>query len=415
MKHELKLHLIGILILVFCVSCGQTVNETLKPMVPGVAGSQFKRVVIVPFADHTSASSLHDHCRRNVLVLEALQDSLYQAGFVSAAEEDVVQYLFAKGVIQASRGGLASSKTAFLEQELQENWSDEMKQELGDVIYQNIKSNQSRDDQKPIALDHQTLKDLGNAFVADYVVRGRIIEFRSDQLDTFNPARTGALPFVFRSGQRTLFGVSEAETYEDIDMDAMADYDRMGGLFWGAGGYLTGLIGEKQGRVPGAIVQIRVLIQDARTGDVVWLNRAEACATPRTAFADPDADILFAKAIEHAVNSLVGDFAAAINSGRIAKVEKRVAVESEKESKIDAFVAEVAAQNVERSAREAMDAAAAAVKASDEAKAAANEAGKAKVFADQAEDAAAEAKEAVKKASAATKKSEKIFEKIIAK
>ncbi len=405
----------GIVILVFCVSCGQSVKETVKPVTPGVAGDQFKRVVIVPFADHTPASSLQDHYRRNILVLEALQDALYQAGFISAAEEDVVEYLMDQGVIQAS-GRSAAYRTAALERELQGGWSDEMKEELEEVIYQDITSSRSNGNQtqKPIALNTQILKDMGDAFGADYVVRGRIIEFSADQRDSFNPLRTGLVPFVFKSGQRTIFGVAESEGYENIDMEAIEDYDRMRAMLWGAGGFLTGLIGEKQGRVRGATVQIRVLVQDAGTGEVIWLNRAEACATPSSAFAEQAPDLLIAKAIDKAVNSLVGDFVSAFNSGRVARTAKKVSA-PETESKVEAVMIDAAAEKAERSALEARESARQAEDSAAEAKAAAQAAGGAKVFAQQAEDSAAEAKDAVKRASEATSKSEKIFEKIIAK
>jgi hypothetical protein len=417
MKRKLRLHLLGIVILVFCVSCGQSVKETVKPVTPGAASDQFKRVVIVPFADHTPASSLQDHCRRNVLVLEALQDALYQAGFISAAEEDVVEYLMDQGVIQAPRRS-ASYRTAAIERELQGGWSDEMKEELEEVIYQDISSSRSdgNQKQKPIALNTQILKEMSNAFGADYVVRGRIIEFSADQRDSFNPLRTGIVPFVFKSGQRTIFGVAESEGYENIDMDAIEDYDRMRAMLWGAGGFLTGLIGEKQGRVRGATVQIRVLVQDAGTGEVIWLNRAEACATPSSAFAEQAPDLLIAKAIDKAVNSLVGDFVSAFNSGRVARTAKKVAApEPETESKVEVLMGEAAAEKAEKSALEARESAQQAEDAAAKAKAAAQEAGGAKVFAQQAEESAAEAKSAVKRASEATNKSEKIFEKIIAK
>jgi hypothetical protein len=231
-----------------------------------------------------------------------------------------------------------------------------------------------------------------------------------------NPIRIGIIPFVFKSGQRTIFGVAESEEYENIDMDAIEDYDRFRHFLWGAGRFLTGLLGEKQGQVPGATVQLSVFVQDARTGDVVWLNRAEACAMPRSAFADPDAVHLFAKSIDNAVNNLVNDFSAAVASGRITRTEKRTATaESEQESKVDAFEIEVAAEKAERSALEAKESAQQAENAATEAKAAAREAGEAEVFAQQAKNSAAEAKEAVKQASEATSKSEKIFEKIIAK
>jgi len=399
----------GILVLFFCVSCGQSVKETVKPANPGAAGGQFKRVAIVPFADHTPASSFQDHCRRNVLVLEALQDAFYRAGFISAAEEDVVQYLMDRGVIQGSDKEPGLSRIAALQQEMGEGWSDEMKEELQDVIYQEVTSSKYSETrtQKPIALSGEILKDLGSTFGADYIVRGRIVEYRSDQIDSFNPLRTGIIPFVFKSGQRTILGIAESEGYEKVDQDAIEDYDRIRNLFWGAGRFVSGLIGEKQGQVPGATVQIRVMVQDAGTGEVVWLNRAEACALPRTVFSDPDAVLLFAKSIEQAANSLVQDFADALASGRVSvRAEKKPTGPAESgEAKTEPFAVEAAAEKAERSALEAKESA-------QEAK---DAAGEAKVFAKNAEDAAAEAGDAVKKASESTKKSEKIFEKIIAK
>jgi len=358
------------------------------------------RVVIVPFADYTSASSLSDHCRRNALVLEYLQDALYEAGFISAPEEDVVQYLVDRGVIYAAQGKSDFSGTALLEKELAADWSDQMKEEIQDVIDQTRKQDRGNRDQRSIALDRKTLTDLGNAFRADYIVRGRIVEFNTAQIDSFNPLRTGIIPFVFKSGQRATLGMAESEMYEFFDMDSVKEYESLRHMLWGAGGFLTGLIGDEQGRVPGGTVQIRALVQDAKTGDVVWLNRAEACSLPRSAFSDPATDRLFAKAIDKAVNSLVDDFANAYASGRIATSARVPAVSeaSAEGSGIEAFAVEVAAEKAERSAKEA------------------------KEFAQNAEAAAAEAqkasgdaKDAVKKASEASVKSEKIFEKIIAK
>ncbi len=415
MKHEYKLHLIGILILAFCVSCGQTVKETVKPVVPKAASSgQFKRVVILPFADHTPASSLQDHCRRNVLVLEALQDALYQRGFVSAAEEDVVNYLMGLGVIQESGGGKGVNATAALEQELKENWSNEMKEELQEVIYQNLTATESDQQKMPIGMNRPVLTDLGDAFGADYIVRGRIIEFGVDQTDSFNPLSTGLLPFVFKSGHRTIFGVAESEGYERIDPELMEKYDSAGALFWGAGDFMTGLVGEKGGRVPSVTVQLRVLVQDARTGEVLWLNRAETSALPNTAFSDPDKDGLLATAVGTTVNNLVNDFADALAAGRVAKsVRKAPASEQTVQAPAaEHVVTDVATDKAEAAAEEA---ASHAREAADEAKVAAQESEKAKMFAQQAEDSAAEAKDAVKKASEATKKSEKIFEKMITK
>jgi len=406
MKHQFKLHLMGILILVFCVSCGQSVKETIKPVVPGAANDQFERVAIVPFADHTPASSLTDPFRRNTLVTEALQDALYGAGYISVAQEDVVQYLVDRGVIYPSSGTSDSSGTAALERELAGEWTDQMKEELEAVISQTNRQSRGSKDRNTIALNRKTLTDMGCVLNADYIVRGRIIEYSTDQIDTFNPVRAGIIPVVFKSGQRTALGMAETELYEYVDEDSFVDYDSMRDLFWGAGGFFTGLIGEKQGRVPGTTVQIRVLVQDANTGDVIWLNRAEASAIPRSAYADPDTDALFAKAISKVVNSLVDDFANAAASGRFARTEKQGSFhEPEQGADMDASAVEMAAEKAERSAREAKDSAGQARDAADEGKG----------YAEQAEDAAGDAKDAVKRASAASVKSEKIFKKIIAK
>ncbi len=402
MKREYKLYLMGILILAFGISCGQSVKETVKPVTPATAGGQFKRVVIVPLADYTKASSLEDYCRRNTLVNESLQDAFYRAGFISAAEEDVVQYLVDRGVIQAAKRGSGSSRTAAIDQELREGWSDEMKEELQGVIKANMTSESGSDqDQKTIALDRKILAGLAETFGADYVVRGRIIEFNSGQTDSFNPIRTGLIPMVFNSGQRTFLGVAESEGYEKIDTDLTESYNRMRAFGWGLGGALTGLIGDRQGRVTDITVQVRLLVQNPKTGEVLWLNRAEACARPSSAFADQGQDALTASAIEQVANSLVADFASAYGSGRIPITVKQVAAPEAEEKVITPPDEEVSPQE----AMDARDAAEQAIQAAEESKA----------YAQQAENAAAEAKDSVKKASEATKKSEKIFDKIIAK
>jgi len=420
----------GILILVFCVSCGHSVKETVKPEVPGTASDQFKKVVILPFADYTLAHSSYGFWRRNVLVQEALESALYQAGFVPAPQEDVVQYLLGRGVIQASSGG--SAGTASLEQELRESWSDEMKEVIEKELFQHITSNKTQDGKKPIALDNQMLKDLGNAFGADYVVRGRIVEFRLGGEDTFNPLKTHILPFVFKAGKRTIFGITDSDAYAAIDNAAIGgtlrrfvddtdlystdflrigdfftikneDVERANGLFWDAGGVATGFC-EKTGRVPKATVQLRMLVHDAKTGGVIWLNRAEASVTPKTAYGTKnDRYALFSKAIEKPVNSLVDDFAAAFASGRVARIDKTEPTEARKAAEAEEIMAEV---------EEAEEAAAEAKKSAGKAKESAR---KAEEAAAQATKASGEAEEAVQKADKASVKTERIFEKIIAK
>ncbi len=422
MNCKLRLHLIGILILVCCVSCGHSIEETVTPVVPTVAGDQFKRIVILPFADFTAmpsegftpGSSLYnEYYRRNALVIEALQGAMYEDGFIPAAsQEDIQKYLVDHGIVKGSFS--SSTGESCLQQELQEGWSDEMKEEIGEVIAQNMVSNQSRAPVKTVALNRQNLKNLGNGFGADYIVRGRIVEFHTDQIDTLNPFKTGLVPCIFKSLHRTFHGIAETEPYQQIDVDkeTFEGYDRLRNMFMGAGPYVSSVIGEKQGRVPGGTVQISMLVHDVRTGDVVWFNRSEARVVTRSVWTDPDADFLFPKAIAKIVNSLSDDFATAVVSGRLAVAHKKASAPEFEESSVASFDAEVEEGQAERFANDAREAAEDAGRSAGEA---GEYAERAENAAGEAQQASGEAKDAVKRASEASIKSEKIFNKIIAK
>ncbi|MBN1277663.1 MAG: hypothetical protein JXA35_09245 [Deltaproteobacteria bacterium] len=421
MKPELKLLATGLLLLLLTVSCGKVVQETVSPVVPMPGSGQYEKAVILPFADYTPAFSPYSYWRRNVLVLEALQDELYKAGIISAVQEDVTKYLLDRGIIQRPRQ--MSIETTALKGLREEGWSDEMKKEFDAAIYQNMANDaawkKGLQDQKGIAMDSKMLNDIGNAFDSKYIIRGRIIEFRSSHDDTFDPFRTGILPFIFKTGQRTIFGVAKSDTYETIDKVVIgaalgavightdsiispsdsSEYRNWNSLIWGSLGAGAGYLADKGGRVPKATVQLRILVQDAKTGEIVWLNRAEVSTAPFTTYSDPDREALFAQAIGVAVRRLVESFAATLSSGRVVKIDKGgLAVipksdtgEGASETSGAAYDARQSARNAEGSAMRAEEAAQRAAAASEE------------------------AKESVKRANKASARSEEIFEKTIAK
>lgn len=418
---------IGILILLFSISCGQEVRQTLSPVVPDPADGRLKRVVILPFADYTLSFSSYGHWRRNVLVYEAVQDELYRAGFVPAAEEAVSEYLLRRGVFQYPYE--VSANTLSIQRELQEDWSDQMKEELAKTISDNIEKarnlKKQRDNRMLVAINSQMIKDLGNTLGADYVVRGRIVEFRWGQEDTFNFIKTGFLPCIFKTSHRMVFGLADSESYEAIDKAsiggtirrAMAEteypfkyeadpdsfldnnsteevYSRLSDLVWGAGRFASGALGDKQGYVPEATVQLRMLIQDGRTGEVVWLNRAEVSVTPESTYAAHDRYTLFQKAIHKTVKSLVDNFLDTLERGGVPTIDRAgltVAAEMVETSKLEAAKAKEAAAEANEAAKKARSAAGEAGEASDE------------------------AKQAAEKAKESSAKSEKIFEKTIRK
>jgi hypothetical protein len=142
------------------------------------------------------------------------------------------------------------------------------------------------------------------------------------------------------------------------------------------------------------IVQLRMLIQDGRTGEVVWLNRAEVSVTPESTYAAHDRYTLFQKAIHKTVKSLVDNFLDTLERGGVPTIDRAGLT--------------VAAEMVEASKLEAAKAKEAAAEANEAAK-------KAKSAAGKAGEASDEAKQAAEKAKESSTKSEKIFEKTIRK
>jgi hypothetical protein len=62
------------------------------------------------------------------------------------------------------------------------------------------------------------------------------------------------------------------------------------------------------GRVDQAVVQMRIWVQEAATGNIIWTNRVRVQVSPESFFADNQYDALFDSAIEKAVTSLVDNF-----------------------------------------------------------------------------------------------------------
>ena len=393
----------------------------MTPVIPEPADGRLKRVVILPFADYTSSFAAYGNWRMNVLVHEAVQDEFYRAGFIPAAEEGVSKFLTNKGVLKPTIE--VSAETVSLQRELDAEWSNRLKTEFRKAMSQNIAAQIKRGHiQKPNALDSQTIKEMANTFGADYIIRGRVIDFRIAHQDTFNPFKTGILPVVLKVGQRTVFGLAETETYETIDREAIdraferakaddtdlrypwptsIDYKRLNAMVWGGGGLITGALGQKQGLVPEATVQLRMLVQDALTGEIVWLNRAEVRTSPMSVWEKDDRDGLFATSLKKTVKSLVDNFVATLESGGIAKIDRQgltIAAEMIKVSKKEASEAREAAAEARK----------AAAKANESAK-------QSKNAVDQAGIASSEARDAAHDAQAASGKSEKIFLKIIKK
>ncbi len=356
--------LLGVCIvaLVITASCGHRSVETIYPVVQQSPFGGNNQVVILPFADYTPNGTPYEYWRRNILVMEALQDEFKKYGFGTAIEEDVIKYLLEKGIIQEAQVNTpVHPEVAALQEELSSNWSDIMKQEVAMAIYKNMAQYKGKDEkfwnqQRLVSLTKENLNELGKKFNARFIVRGRVIDVSTGQEDSFNPAQTGILPFFFKVGSRTVFGIAQSDTYEMIDKMAIGGlmgltlgsnrvpiepdksvegHPRFGGgivesnkwkaanlAIWGAVGAGAAYLADKGGRVDKAVVHLRVIVQDADTGEVVWANRAEVKTTPRSVYGEHDPDVLLARAIQDAASTLVKNFVLSQVEGKYVTYDK---------------------------------------------------------------------------------------------
>jgi hypothetical protein len=244
-------------------SCGQVVTETLH--VPADAPTKLacpKTVVVLPFADYFYGDDLRTGLIRNSLVMENMVDQLVAKGVNVPVQEDVLQYLVDKHIVTLlpQDGEFPPSNTQSVANELSGDWSDVMKEELQRIIAQDagrapLTNEQLREGPGMYALDENTIQDMGKYFQADYLVRGRIIEY------------------YLKKGQTSGYVWSPTQ----------------------------------------AVVHLRVWVQNTATGEVVWTNRIEVKASPKSDLA-VDHDALFEAALSRAASSLINDFWTRVSS-----------------------------------------------------------------------------------------------------
>ena len=364
----MKLKYIALIIVMVLMSaaCGQVTKETVSPVPTDKIKSSGKRVVIMPFADYTPDSSPELFWRRNLLVNESLEDEFARYGLMTALSEDVVDYLLGEHIIEPPEIFFADTpNNNYMRSEVDSGeWSTAMMDELKYAITRNEELEKKDKQQQAIAdgsqgsslhisLNSDEVSKIGDFFGADYIVRGRLIEFEKGVAkDDFNPFHVGMLPFFFNSSQRLLFGLAKSENYELMDKMAIggilgaavgnankntpfsdskksttsghplfgstvtktSDYHALNTALWGVAGASLAYLAHNGGKVRRAVVQIRIMVQDAHTGRLVWSNRSEVEVIPESMYAEQDYRKLIAKAIRRATSSLVRSFVATVES-----------------------------------------------------------------------------------------------------
>jgi hypothetical protein len=330
---RLKSLVIGILA-ISLAGCGQTVVETLnvtegpQANAPGAG----KSIVILPFADYSQGDLQSAH-RRNMVITESMTDKLITNGFGLPVQEDVFDYLVDEKIIQVS--SYKQSNTTSLENELQDNWSESMKMEIRRYKNQveNDVSQHETSSPGTHGLTTKKVAKIGRHFDADYIVRGRILEFKTRDEATWAPWKKGLLPFVTGGANRILNGFASSDEYDARNegltsalIGGIISYNTAtwpfsdgnsifgvssaasNAVVWSIAGYGVGQVGHTSGKVDQAAVQLRVWVQEASTGNVVWSNRVRVLVSPESFLADKQYDTLFNLAIEKGVTTLVDHF-----------------------------------------------------------------------------------------------------------
>lgn len=330
---RLKYLVIGILALVL-TGCGLTTEQTLNvPYGPSHnAPGSGKTMVILPFADY-SQSNLESARRRNMVLTESLTDRLISNGFGMPIQEDVFDYLVKENVIQLS--SYETADTTSLAIELTNDWSEVMKDQIRHYKKQvEVEASQKTQMTAGVhGLSGKTVAKIGRHFNADYILRGRILEFKTRQEPSWLPWKKGFLPFVVGGSSRILHGFASSDEYDERNESitgalmagvlahnyatwpwsdgksffGMAD-GSMNTVAWGTVGYGAGRVSHSSGKIDQAVVQMRIWVQEAATGNVVWTNRVRVLVSPESIFADKQYDTLFNQAIDKGTTTLVEHF-----------------------------------------------------------------------------------------------------------
>ncbi len=328
------LYLLCLFVAVLLSGCGQTVVETLNvPSTSRLSGAGTGRtIVLLPFADYTYASNIAAAYRRNLTVTEALTDRLVANGFGLPVQEDVFSYLTDKKIIKIANYDDIVSKS--ISNELENDWSDLMKEILRSYQQEQAVQKANKISRSPgvHGLSKEKIAQIGRVFNADYVVRGRILEYKTRQEHSWAPWKRGLLPFITGTTKQMLWGFAESDYYDTLNQTIAGgaaglaigsraaspypDGQTLSGdvnletnsVVWGVLGAFAGKQSSHSGRIDQAVVQLRIWVQEAVSGNVVWTNRVDVKVSPETVLADGQYDQLFNTAINKGITTLVDDF-----------------------------------------------------------------------------------------------------------
>ncbi len=350
----------------FLTGCGSRVHTSVSMASEAPAhNSPGVNIAILPLADYTAGFSPDDALRRQIKIESALERQLAAIGVYPAMGEDVIQCLADLGVIKIIEGPAIHGPNQFIARELASGWSEEMRREVVAILSKQSSPDNTTLATKKIGMDQGTLRAIGERLGVDYVLRGRIIEYELRDNRNLNPLQRGLLPFFFDTASATVFGVARSDTYDiwqdvalggtlgailgssanhpfnapskktvstgsavhprlgatAVSISEEGGFDNSQGLnagFWGAAVAGAAYLASQGGKVPEAVVQVGLALQDVRTGKILWADIVEKTVTPRSVWADSRERIQMDIAVQEAAKTLVSGLKpvlASLNTG----------------------------------------------------------------------------------------------------
>lgn len=309
----------------------------------------FRQVAVLPFADYSEITFLQDRGYPNQAVTEAVADQFVAHSVSVVPPEDVDRALLAMGVLPdlEEQGVMPDAQTLLyngphtFNHEF-EHHGDHFRSALRDLGYSeelafavisgaqenrhtgSADAGVTTDDlvrvtnkvktRNVYGLTTEQLLRLGQDLGVDAIVRGRILEYGLKKTPTIDPAYgLGVLSRIAMGLDWLLVDWKDDGDYaaheprEEVRHDV--DDSRLR-PFGNPMGPIATLVGGPPNLKSSAVVQVRIYIQDARTGETLWSNRAEVETTPFSIFHFDDQHLktLFDEATEKAVGEVMQTF-----------------------------------------------------------------------------------------------------------
>ena len=286
MKKSLIAELLCLCVMTFTASgCVGVPFKTIPPQKTSFNLSKLsniKKIAIFPLADYSYKQDFINPWLwgMNTKITEEMTDVFIREGLQVEIQDDVNGLLLQEGVIKPERKPPASISNSQMFREMKKaGFSDDFRK-----ISQNVLSSDSPDNDtgsvatEPIlqgvttGLNKDEIIKLGNELGVDVIVRGRILE--SGNKTTSRP-KVGAMMLPIQGLVSNLFvnfsGYDDG--LEDTPLSIIPDSgDAPSGLIDGIGGFFGGILPTTK---KDSVIQIRLYVQDAKTGELLWSNRVE--------------------------------------------------------------------------------------------------------------------------------------------